>query len=72
MDAAGWVLVFVGVTFGISLVGSIIIGAFLKCIERKKLRIFDDGELFKSGYYGLRGNIEPSDQAFPSAEALAK
>ena len=66
-DSAGWVLIYVGISFGISLVGGILIGAFLKCIERKRFRFFDDGELFKSGNYGLRSNIEPFDQGFPSA-----
>ncbi len=67
MDAAGWVLAYVGISIGISLLGSILIGLLLKCIDRKKLRLFDDGELFKSGYYGLRVNTDSFDQAFPSA-----
>lgn len=66
-DAAGWVLVYVGITLGISLVGSIIIGLFLRCIERKKIRLFDDGELFKSAYYGLRIIEDNNDQGLPSA-----
>jgi predicted membrane protein len=57
-DIAGWILIYVAISIGIALLGSLIIGALIKCLSRKKLRYFDDSELFKSGNYGLRGNVD--------------
>lgn len=39
---AGWVLIYVAVSIGIALAAALLVGAFLKCISRKKIRFFDD------------------------------
>ncbi len=42
LDSAGWSLVYVGISVGVALVSGLIIGAFLKCFDRKILKEFDD------------------------------
>jgi hypothetical protein len=56
VDSIGWVLVYVGISMGIGLVGGVIMGLFLSVFNRIISHHFDDSEFFRVSVYGLRSS----------------